>query len=156
MKDTREERLRAKVAAVNRAHKYAIEIQPELIAIFAPFVGQKVMKIGGLMEKFKKLLPEFPNTVPLSVYRHVSDYSLAWTVKTCESYGEHSCLYYEVTVYIGDLHHGVLTKVSNQSYEFRTDYTKQEIEEKRQQYQKAKRAADDARNNLYPFGESDN
>ena len=64
----------AKVKAVNRANKEAIKLYEQLAPIFAPLVGQQVMKgTGGLLAKFQKLLPELPNTSSLSIHRHLSD-----------------------------------------------------------------------------------
>src|SRR5581483_4429100 len=98
--------LKAKVKAVNAAHKHAIVLHQALTEVFRPLVGQQVLKAtGDLLQKVEKLLP--PNLTQvglfgLHVYRHRSDYSLAWTVKTCEQIeGAGSCLYYEHTVYVG-------------------------------------------------------
>lgn len=154
---TREKKLAAKVKAVNHAHAVANEWCPKLRAIFAQFVGKQIEKKDGpLLEKIKKLLPEFPSTPSLHIGRHYSNYSLAWTVKTSEMDTEHTCLYYETTFYVGDLDHGVLTKILDNECNYRTDYTAEEIAEKRREYNEAKRVADAARDALYPFGEMDN
>lgn len=149
--------LAAKVAAVNSANAYANEIFPLLVIALAPFVGQQVEKAaGGLLEKVKRVLPLFPNTVALSVYRNLSNYSLAWTVRTCAGYGEHSCVYHETTVYIAKLSGGVLEPWDGAPFEpFRTDYTEAEVLTLRAANEAAKRAASAAASALYPFGEWD-
>jgi hypothetical protein len=154
---TREQKLAAKVKAVNHAHAIANEWCPKLRAIFTQFVGKQIEKKDGpLLEKIKKFLPDFPSTPFLQIYRHRSDYSLAWTVKTSEMDTDHTCLYHETTFYVGDLDHGILVKVLDNECNYRTDYTTEEISEKRREYNEAKREADEARDNLFPFGEMDN
>ena len=149
--------LEAKVGAVNRANDAANRWGPVLRESVRPFVGaQVVKKAGGLLDKVKKALPTLPNDAWLQVYRHVSDYSLAWTFKSCVMIGEtHGCLYHEVTVYVGKLSHGVLTELESSEFKGRTDYTVDEVLQKRAAYESAKKAADDARSNLHPFGEYD-
>lgn len=112
---------------------------------------------GGLFAKVQKILPEMINiwTWEMSIYRYVSKYSLAWVVKTCEKYGGHSCIYHETVVTMGNLRDGILTELSA-PFQARTDYTEEDILFKREAYTKAKNLADEARNQLYPFGEYDN
>jgi len=44
--------LQAKVKAINRAHTFASELYDQLSAIFADFVGDKIIKNdGGLMDE---------------------------------------------------------------------------------------------------------
>lgn len=146
--------LKARVTGVNRAHVYASQLSVTLSEIFRPLVEQKLFKVDGtLLEKYKKLLPEFPNTVSLHVYKHTSDYSLAWGVKTCEEV-EGIAYYYEVIVYVGNMLNGVLVDISA-PFKGRTDYTPEEITTKRETYCQAKKACDDAQSALYPFGEYD-
>ena len=155
--NTREERLRTRIVAVNRANDYGNKLYRELTNIFRPLVGQKILKADGqLLAKYQPLLPHFPNTPQLHVYRHTSEYSLAWSVKTCEFMPPHSCMYHTVTVYVGDLRGDKLEKLSVNSFEGRTDFTAEEILTKRADYEAAKRIADNARNSLWPFGEEDN
>lgn len=148
----------AKVNAVNRANKYANYIYPLLREVFAPLVGQQVVKVNGdLLAKFEKLvsLHTPKNSGGLQVYRHRSDYSLAWVVKTCEMIqGTHSCVYHEVVVYIGNLRGQILTELCT-PFQGRTDYTVSEVEENRKAYEAAKKAANEAQSKLWPFDEYD-
>ena len=67
---TKTEKLLAKVTAVNRANREAIELHPKLIAIFAEFLGKKVIKAdGALLQKVQDLIPTFPNNTSLQIYR---------------------------------------------------------------------------------------
>ncbi len=148
--------LAAKVAAVNAANAYANELRPLLVAALAPFMGCKVEKVdGGLLNKVVAALPFMPSTVSLSVYRHRSNYSLAWTVKTCELYGEHSCIYHETTVYVCDMENGVAKPLTGTVGTLRTDYTEAEIFELRKLASAAREAARNAESALFPFGEYD-
>lgn len=153
-----DEKLVAKVKAVNRANEEASKMFPLLAESLKPFLGKQVIKKeGGLLEKVKKVLPALPNDVRLQVFRHTLSCSLAWTVKTCEMIGQtHTCLYHEVTVYVGELDRGVLVRFESHPFNGRTDYTAEEVESLRAQYAAAKKLADIARNNLHPFGEYDN
>jgi hypothetical protein len=153
---SRETALKAKVNAVNRAHAYAHRLYATLAPIFQPLIGEKIFKADGtLTAKCLKLMPELPHGIDLHVYKHVSDYSLAWTVKTCEMIeGESCCLYYEITVYVGEMNKGVLTKLST-PFSGRVDYTPAEIQDKRNKVELAEKALSDARSALWPFAERD-
>lgn len=123
-----------------------------------PFSGKQVVKkAGGLLESVRKVLPPMPNEVSVSVFRLLSDYSLGWTVKTCESIeGTCGCLYYEFTVYVGRLRNNVLIGFEIGGVNARTDYTADEIEQKRVEFKQAQELADAAKSRLCPFGEYDN
>jgi len=151
--------LEARVAGVNEAHDYANKLWPKLAAVFEPLVGQKIEKVdGGLLEKVKKQLPELPNTVAISVNRYHSNYSLSWTVKTCKSVkqpdGYGHAYYYERSVTVGELRHGVLTKLVEQPH-FKTDYNAKDILAKREAFKAAEKVYDEAKSALFPFGEYD-
>lgn len=146
------ETLEADVKARNRANAYAHQLYKDLVEVFTPLVGQNILKKDGTLRKFVKL-PDFPNSqTDLMVYKDIGDYSLAFVVKTKEPCGEFSYLYREAVVYVGSLQDGVLVELSS-PFTGRTDYTVQEIESKRQVYKAAKKIADDARDDLFPFGE---
>lgn len=150
------DRLIAKVAAVNRCHAAAKELFPQLVAIFTPLVGQKLEKAsGGLLQKIRALLPEFPNTQQLQIYRSSSAYSLTWNVKTCELTPPNGCVYHEVGVYVGSMSNGILTSVSENLSELRSDYTVEEVLRLRANYTVLKNAAQNAYGLLSDFGEYD-
>jgi hypothetical protein len=155
-------KLAIRVRGVNKANARANKLYDELIPIFKPLVGKPLFKVtGGLFEKYKKLVPDFPYGHGLpQIYRNSSNYSLSYTVKTWEAEPSnipgHSDIgyYHETTVYIGDLQNGVLTKLYDPP-NFKTDYNAADIAAKREAYQKAKEAADKAQSALFPFGEYD-
>tara|TARA_Y100000034_G_scaffold136029_1_gene210362 strand:- start:1741 stop:2220 length:480 start_codon:yes stop_codon:yes gene_type:complete len=148
--------LKARIIARNRAGKRGNEIYAELIEIFRPLVGTKILKVdGGFLQKVAKLLPEFPYSRGLQIYRHSSDYSLAWCSKACEQIeGAECCTYEEVTVYIGSLKGTTLESLQD-APDFREDFQAAHVEHLRKVYDDAKKAADDARSALFPFGEND-
>lgn len=152
-----ENALEAKVMAANSCRDFANRLFPRMKNLFEPFIGQQIFKMDGpLMAKFQKLVDtlDLPNTVDLQVYRHVSDYSLAWTVKSCAHTNGHA--YYDyVTVYVGDVEQRVL-KAMCTAPEFRTDYTAEKVREARKRVEKAKKELSDANGELFPFGEYDN
>ncbi|MGH7175043.1 MAG: hypothetical protein ACREGR_01640 [Minisyncoccia bacterium] len=160
MNDKREA-LAAKVRAVNAVNKHAVQLQKVLNEVFRPLVGQPILKAtGDLLVKVEKLLPANLNPAGLfglDVYRHRSNYSLAWTVRQCEQIkGGGSCLYHELTVYVGWLEGNTLKELTTNSTDgLRSDYTVEEVLGKREAYALAKKAADDAHSALHPFGERD-
>jgi len=144
---------RAKVEAVNAANEHANKLYAELVKIFEPLVGQKILKADGtLLAKVQALLPEFPCTPSLMVY-NVSDYSLAWTVKTNAMVGDSSCLYHETTVYIGELSNGNTLAKITPPQEHPTGYKAEDVEELRAKVKAAKERYENLKSKLFPFGE---
>lgn len=155
-------RTKLKVDAVNAVHKYAMELYPKLVEIFKPYVGQKILKVdGSLLAKFKPLVDalDLPCNGKTHVYRQHSDYVLSWEAKMTffapntenPHYSDHHQSETQ-SVRIGELKNGVLEKIYPAPV-LRTDYTVAEIEQKRQAYREAKKLADEAHSQLYPFGE---
>ena len=147
-------KLAAKVFAVNAVNAEINRIAPLFLEAFRPLVGQKIMKVGGVMEKFAKLIPARSPSIH-HFYRNPSDYTLSFTVKDCQSLEGYGCVYYEGTFYVGDVPNGVLSKL----YEFtplRTDYTEAEILEARAEVEAAKNSVLTAQHKLFSFGEYDN
>ena len=148
--------LQTRVIAVNRANAYANEIRPRLVEVFSQYVGQKVVtKNNEILAKIKKQIDQLglANSVKLSVYRSVSEYSLSYVVKSCEWY-DGRAFYHEAYVYIGNLRDGVLQDIAEVEPK-QTDYSAEAIEAAREAYGKAKDIADELRSNLAPFGEYD-
>jgi len=150
-------KLEARVRGVNRANEVANALYHDLRRVLEPFMGQKVVKAeGGLMKKVQDAIAtlQLPSTPQLHVYRYQSDYSLVWTVKTCESIPSHT-YYHETSVYVGELaHHQTLSKWYDPP-KHRTDYNVSEIQAARDAFKDAEKAFETARSALVPFGEYD-
>lgn len=150
--------LAAKVEAQNKAHQIALDIYPQLVAIFSPLVGQTIYKQDGLLAKIANQLPQFVNTPQEMVIFRSSQYSLAWKIRTTAPTGGsgvgESCVYREVILYIGDVRDCILTGIVARP-SLRTDYTVEEIEQKRATYRAMKEAANHAFAELYPFEDFD-
>lgn len=152
--------LDAKVAAVNLANKTANETYPILRDIFEPLVGTTINKKDGtLLAKIAKLLPEFPCTPRLHIYKYSSDYSLVWVAKTCcTAPGMHAdcqhAHYHEANIYVGHVRNGILESLHD-APNLRTDYAVDEILAARERYKIAEQAASEAKSALFPFGEYD-
>lgn len=145
--------LAAKVAAVNLAHKAANELHPVLAEYFRPLVGQTITKKDGtLLERIKKLLPKFNISPNISVFGSGSRYSLSFTIKTVMNYGTHFCTYYEVNLFIGNMRNGVLTDMEA-VIERPTNYTVEDVLEKRAAAKRALTAYHEARSDCDVFGE---
>jgi hypothetical protein len=148
--NTKLEVLTAKVAAVNKANKYATALYPQLVEIFTPFVGQKILKAdGSLLSKFQNLIP----TSPLEPLVWRSNASLQWNVKVCEFMPPSSCVYHTSYIYVGTVERSFLTEIFPHPFTGRSDYTVEEILQHRAEYESAKKLADELRGNLSVFGE---
>jgi hypothetical protein len=152
---SREDKLAAKVEAVNTANRLAWDTYHLLRGVFAPLVGEQVCKKdGGLLAKVQKLLPGlFPNTRELRVYRHSSEYHLVWKAWASKLVNGCVCSH-EADAYVGKLTDGVLMELC-EPFTGRTDWTAVEVVSKREAYEGAMRAADLIKSTLYPFGEYD-
>lgn len=144
--------LQARITATNRANAKANELWHTLATAFQPLVGKKILKQdGNLLAKYENLLPGFPYNASLHVYRYGSPYTLAWTVKACEVVGG-IAHYVDVTVYVGDLSNGVLTKLTPK-HERRENYTLEEVLAAQARAQAAREAYEEAKSACFPFGE---
>ena len=152
---SRDDKLAAKVEAVNTANGLAWDVYHSLRGVFAPLVGEQVCKKdGGLLAKVQKLLPGlFPNTREVRVTRHSSEYHLVWKAWVWKSVNGCTCSH-ETEVYVGRLTDGVLMELC-EPFTGRTDWTAVEGVSKRMAYEEAKRAAEEFKNALFPFGEYD-
>lgn len=148
--------LESRIAARNLANAEANRLAPIFRANFAPLVGQKIMKVGGLMAKYEKLVPEItkhPNL--LHMYRYPGmGYTLNYVVKACVEHEPCGCSYEEVSIYVGELRDGVLTKLMD--WEDRpTDFTVEQITQARKACDEARKALHKAESGLFGFGEYD-
>ncbi len=158
---TIDKRLETRVRGVNRANAYANEIAPKLRDLFAPYVGQKVFKADGtLLAKIQKQVDALQLTDGMRnggngyVYRLSSNYSVVFVVKTYESDGENHGYYHETSIYVAHVRDGVAYELYDWTTA-KTDYNAAYIAVARERYEAAKKAADDARSELHPFGEYD-
>lgn len=150
--------LEAKVSAVNKSRALGNKLFPILSAMFSPFVGQKVFKADGtLLKKHQDAVESLnlPYDSEINVYRHASDYNLAWTIQARVQDDKGSSRYDSITVYIGGISNGVLKEMCTEP-NYKTNYTAEEVLEARENLKKAKAAVSQAEGKLYPFGEYDN
>lgn len=145
------------IAAVNAAHAEALRLFPILSAIVAPWVGHKILKVDGtLLEKYRRQIPDLPNTPTLHVYRRSSDYNLIWMAKASgvtsgDPKGLHTVCYYECPIPVGVLDRGILDRVYPDAPAYRTDYTYHGVVALQAQYKAAQAEADRLANALCPF-----
>jgi hypothetical protein len=168
--------LEAKVAAFNLAGQYAAKFQTELRVIFAPFVGKKVLTQSGLVAKLKPLVeaiesrvigikdsvvtPRIPN---IRFWREPSNYSLTFCVDVWQAWENNEGrfgkrnggTYAKLSIYIGNFD-GYDLKELIPAQTWRTDYTAQEIRDKREKLSETQDAYRAARSALGEFGEHDN
>lgn len=142
-------KLKAKVAAINRANREAMELYPKLIAIFAPLVGQKVFKQNGeLLEKIKKLIPDMPS----HIQRNHSDYNISWVVRAKEPDIYSNWIWHDAYLYIAGVRDGIIYETSNPP-ELRFNYNTDEVISNIEKADEAKKAYDDAVGKCWPFGD---
>ena len=149
-------KLAARVAAVNKAHAYAKELHPKLAAVFAPFVGCKVTKIGRLVAKAEAAVKalDLPYSGGLNVSRNPSTYTISYNVQACESF-DWIAYYHDVGVYVGELKGDTLDKLMPLNGTYRSDYTELEITSKRAEFKAIEKQYEAAKSALFPFGEYD-
>lgn len=144
--------LKAYIVATNKANQYANELYEQLAPIFTPLVGLKIEKVNGsLLEKYKTLLPQFPNTPSFRIFRHFSEYNLAWNVEVMEK-GNNSWETATDILYLADIKNHVLTRLYEHP-QLRTNYTYEEIQHKQEIYKQLKKDLQQAKQDLYPFPE---
>ena len=149
------EELQANIDAQNEAGTYAKQLYAQLLPIFKPLVGTKILKANGsVIAKIKISLPEFPCNGRLHVYRFMSGYSLTWIVKACATFRGPGCwdssIYRDASVTIGDLD-GATLKDIKEAPDYRTDYTLEEIKDKWSKAEAAEKAYEAAKSACYPF-----
>lgn len=149
--------LAAKIKAVNRVNKVAIEVFPVISKAFKNYVGKQIVKVDGqFLKKVAACLPVYHHNGPFQVIRHYMGNALTYTVKVSEHIdGSCGCLYEQHTLYIGTIEGGVLVSLFDQPKDCRTDYTIEDILSLRHILDEAKKAVNAARNDLHPFGEYD-
>ena len=151
------ERLAAKVEAHNILHEAANSMYEQLVPIFKPLLGCKVIKADGyLLSKIKETVAATVSLKDTRVHfwQHTTRTdTLAWSVKSCVNANGRG-YYAETVVEIGELAGSVLRGIRVHP-NFRVDYKVEEIEAAREAYAAAKKAADTAYSALFPFGEND-
>jgi hypothetical protein len=155
-----------------------MELQPELLEMFRPFIGKKVLVQGnGLVAKLAPQLRALrdresqPERGKFTLWQDSSTYHLSFTLKAWESYqGEqHGGSYAEATINVGELGrlgatHGEhldvprdhLGTLNEQPLTLRTDYNADEIRALRKAAEAAEAKAREFESALYPFGKYDN
>lgn len=107
------DKLAAKIDCVNRANVRANALRTELMPIFAPYKGLKVVnKDGSFVKSIRDKLPEFEHTPAIHIYRYHSDYSVVYMVQTAGSVNGWS-VSYETGVYLCQLRDGVMIDTYN-------------------------------------------
>jgi hypothetical protein len=124
-------KLSAKIKAVNRVNAYIKANAPAILEALKPFVGKKVtLATGELAAKVKDALAPFfeqARTNGLTVYRNSSRYSFSLVFKVSENCDSYGCVYHEASVYFLDLasDSGMATK----AYEFNPENFKSDHDE---------------------------
>lgn len=141
--------LAARVAAFNRAHAEVNRLAPLYRAAVAPFIGRKVITAAGdYTAAIRKVFPAADPSV--QVY---SPHKGCFVVKTCEPYGDHTCVYAESYFYAFTVaHDGTAEPLAHPFEPLRTDYTVDSVTAARKAAEAAREAARQAENACGPFG----
>jgi hypothetical protein len=172
-----DERLNAKVRAYNKVNARAMELQPELLAMFRPFVGKKILTNSGFVAKLRPLIDALrereqqPGRGRFQFWTGSTSYTLTFTLKAWESYNgeQYGGAYAEATLYVGELgragatHGGhcdvardCLASLNEEPLALRTDYSAEQVRALRKAAQEAEEKAREAEHALSPFGKYDN
>jgi hypothetical protein len=153
-----DERLAARVRAVNKVHERVNTLYAELEPIYQQFINCKIYKKAcSFLKSVEAKLPKYSWEDHISVSR--SDYSIYYRVYHNETYGKDNWgsdkhISYEATVYIGSVGDGVLLEIPAHTPR-RTDYVASDIEAARVAYRDAQKIADNLKSALEPFGDYD-
>jgi len=169
------ERLNAKVRAHNKVNARANELHPELLEMFRPFVGKKILTQSGFVAKLKPQIDALRERERgrgrFDLYSHSTSYSLTFSLKAWESYQgeEHGGSYAEAYINVGELGRlgatngehcdtprDALASLIELPPNVRTDYSAEEVRELRAKAQALADQAREAESALYPFGKYDN
>lgn len=171
---SKEQKLMAKVEAVNINNEFTNEFSKILINFFNPFINQKILKsdsellksihdqlktlTNDLLEQFKIKYPNPKYNILFFRYRNdqhkYSRYSLNYTIKTnvnvYEPYTDESATN---VVYIADLNTELLNTISktHQPTNYKTNYTFNELKFQQQQYFNLKREVENKQIELFNF-----
>lgn len=148
----------AKVAAQNLLGKAINEYHNTIRAFLFKWIGQKVsLATGGRPHKLKAELEtlNLPHYPRLRICLDFGNYNIHSTVMVdAVVNGEYQTA--EGCDYFANVMDGVLKDMNYNFNPWRTDYTVEEIQCKRNEFKIAQKAFEDARSALYPFGEHDN
>jgi hypothetical protein len=172
-----DERLNARVRAYNKVNARAITLHRELVEIFRPFVGKKILTNAGFVAKLRPLIERIrereqePGRGRFQFYTHSTTYSLTFVLKAWESYQgeEHGGSYAEAVINVGelgrlgatngghcDVPRDALASLIELPPNLRTDYNAEEVRALRKAAQAAEEKAREAEHAVYPFGKYDN
>lgn len=150
--------LEAKVAAHNRTHAEINRLAPLMREAFRPFIGKKVLTHGGVVAKLKTeidKLTEDSRACGFRVWRDGGNYSVYYYVDCTEQIEGRGCVYGKGSFYVCEVEGYDCKKLIEDGKPLRTDYTAEEIRNKRKL---AEKLADEARTAEYaltPFGKYD-
>jgi hypothetical protein len=165
------ERLNAKVRAFNKVNARANELHGELVAMFRPFVGKKILTQSGFIAKLKPQIDALrereshPGRGRFQLYTGSSHYTLSFVLKAWESYQgeEHGGSYAEAYLHLGELgknSNGLpedhLASLTSEPLALRSDYSADEVRRLREEAKQAEERAREAQSALHPFGQYDN
>ena len=150
-------KLEAQVRAVNRASAAVNELWPALREACRPLIREKVVKVNGqLTGKGKRLLAILSPTPELRVSHQTSVDVLGWAASATETweteggFGRQS-ICHEVHFCVGHLRDGHLTSLCELPEPLRTDFTVEEVLERRRRLREAQSMYAAARSALSPF-----
>jgi hypothetical protein len=158
------ERLNARVRAYNKVNARANELHRELLAIFRPFVGKKILTNSGFIAKLRPQLEALreresqPGRGRFQLYTTSTTYTLTYVLKGWDAYqGEpHGGSYAEVGRNGNGLPGDHLASVNSEPLALRTDYDAEAVRVLRKAAEAAADKAREAESALYPFGKYDN
>ncbi len=146
--------LSAKVAATNAANAEVNRLAPLYRALFAQYIGAKVVKAdNSLLAAIKTKLP-----TPSPGFQVYSPHVGCFVVKVCVPYGEHSCVYAEPYFYAFtlDRHAGCVCQALGHEWEpLKADYTVEGVQSLRAEVEKAEEALRELSSGLGPFTKGD-
>jgi hypothetical protein len=162
------DRLEARVRAVNLCNEVCGVVFARLKARLAPFVGKLVTKadgtlrenvkasLAGIWEDYEKRTPD---GCRITITTNFMRAGFAWAVYVSapvgDPNGDHTVQSAEQSVYVGDLDGQTLRRLNDCDHARRTDYSAAEIRAQREKVKQLEAVFSEEKAKLFPFGEYD-
>jgi hypothetical protein len=162
------DRLVARVRAVNLCNEVCGVVFSRLKERLTPFVGRPVVKVdGSLRENVKAALAGIwedyekrtADGCRVTITTNFHRAGFAWAVYVSaplgDPNGDHTVQSAEQSVYLGDLDGVTLKKLNDCDHARRTDYSADEIRAQRKKVEELEKVYNEEKHKLFPFGEYD-
>lgn len=149
MSNIYDERIDAKVAAVNAANKFVNDNFNRYSDALRPFVGKKILKVDETLIRAVSAVVNLPTPENIRVVRSKNKYSLVLCVSVsvpCKVCHEH----YNSYMYLGGINDGILEGLHSHD-DFKCDYTTEYVKELKKEVDELEKQLEDKKDLIRIF-----